>query len=81
MRGWAYPVLMAAMAVGIVIEAAFLIPVVQQQAKDAKAGVAARERQQKVFPVSCKLYVDAKRRGVISRADLEVFESPRRCPR
>lgn len=81
LRAWAYPILMAVMAIGIMVEASFLIPVVQRQAKDAEAGLAARERQQQVFPVSCKLYLDAKRRGVITAEDLTVFESPRRCPR
>lgn len=47
----------------------------------AGEGANARARQQRTFPVSCKLYIDGFDRGVITAHDLEVFESPQRCPR
>lgn len=43
-------------------------------------GQMARLRQQVVFPVSLKVYVDAERRGVITREDLACFRDSSKCP-
>lgn len=53
-RDWAYPVLMAAMAVGIVVEAILLVPVMQNQAEQSKSGQQARMTQCQVRPVTIK---------------------------
>lgn len=55
---------------------------VQTQVRSqASEGQKARDRQEQVFPVSCKIYVDAFKRGVITEGELGVYETPKRCPR
>ncbi len=80
-RKWGFLVVVSVRGAAILVEALFLVPVVRKQAQQSREGQAARDRQNQVFPVSCKVYVDAHSRGVISDAELRVFESPRRCPR
>lgn len=68
-------------AVGTCINFAGLAIALLLISDQAGQGAEARDRQNQVFPVSCKLYVDARTRGVISERDLRVFETPQRCPR
>jgi hypothetical protein len=48
----------------------------------AEDGRLARERQIRVFPTACKLYLDAYHRGVITLGDLALVtqEAPAPCP-
>jgi hypothetical protein len=71
---------MGLMAVGIVFNFTLLVPLIGQVALQSSEGQAARDRQQAVYPVSLKLYVDAARRGVISASELDCFRVSSRCP-
>jgi hypothetical protein len=68
-------------AVGTCINFAGLAIVLLLISSQASQGADARERQELVFPVSCKLYFAAFDRGEITAKDLRVFETPKQCPR
>jgi hypothetical protein len=54
LKGWAYPIIMAVMATGIVIEAFLLVPVIQRQSEASRAGQDARVTQCRVRPVTIR---------------------------
>lgn len=80
-KSWFLPGMVALMAVAIAVEFMLLIPLLREQGQQAMQGERARKRQQAVYPVSLKIYVDAERRGVISRRELECFRFSRSCPK
>lgn len=80
-RRWGFTIVVVVLGLAIVVEAFFLAPVVKRQAEQSREGLKAKQRQEQVFPVSCRIYVDAYKRGVITSAELRVFETPKRCVR
>lgn len=79
-RTWGYPLVMALMAAGIVVNFTLLVPLIGQVAMQSSEGQDARIRQQAVYPVSVKLYEDAERRGVIGPRELACFKDSSKCP-
>jgi hypothetical protein len=81
---WAPTLVMVLMAIGIVIEGAFLIPVVKRQAAQSADGRKARVTQCAREPVLRKLVVGAHRFPVlgVTAADVDAFTrtAPRDCP-
>jgi hypothetical protein len=72
-KRWAYPIVMATMAVGIVIEASLLVPVIQKQAEASRAGADARVRQCELAPISDKQEQWFHASGVISYEELQKY--------
>ena len=79
-RLWAYPIVMGVMGVGVAVNFALLIPLIDKVTRQSTEGRDARVRQQAVYPVSVKLYTDAERRGVISARELACFKDSSKCP-
>jgi hypothetical protein len=75
LKGWAYPIIMAVMATGIVIEAFLLVPVVQRQSELSQAGADARQRQCELAPISEKTYRWFHASGVITWEELQKFRA------
>lgn len=80
LRTWGWPTALGLMAVGIVVNFTLLVPLIGTVATESAKGKDARDRQQAVYPVSVKLYVDAERRGVITARELACFKDSSKCP-
>lgn len=73
MRNSRLPIILAALSIGTCLNFIGIALALKGVKVQATAGQMARERQCRLLPVSKKVYRDAFRRGVITKADLAAF--------